>query len=750
MHVHVHAIVYLQCTCIQETISYQNIKYSTNAEYSFRHILLSSEILSERLPAILDTYKDVTFKQMKHVKLIFYGAPRAGKTTLRKQLLRHVKDVELQPCGINEPSTDIAEMCDSIFVQRVAMTNEGNNEWKWTVHKLDDIARTLLLCLDNKLLQDELESSDASIKGSTTKSDEQQKSDEKQKEIPESQNLSQVGAVQVSKQKASDVIHHTKRFKRNQYKDINVKDVFQNAIKNGEWADVVSTLNADKAMFLHIIDGGGQPSFQEIFPLLINGPSVTLLVFKLTDDLETLYKAQYQPKSGSGELKTWEDHYVIKDIIFHALSSSAISEKCKIFLVGTHKDKLDGNESEKKAKIDNISRLLHGWLCQSKAFKYIEAKSTEDVIIGIDNSNKQDIVTVKKKIEDLISQLDSKDIPAPWLVFDIVLHKYSEQNELRRVGKRDCTDIAYICGVKEEIDVVLHYLHDQAGTLLYYSDILELNQDVIIDVQLIFESISKIIIQFFDDNSKHGPNIDHKNLFKQKGQLDASVLLKGVEGCLEKDELLSLLQHRHIISRIEETKFFMPCVLTKIELLYSQSSNSSFLVLFENGYCPVGLFCAATTRLIVAHKWTVNTGESQFRNKINFYCKCSGISYNVIFSAFAAHYEVCVMGEASAEFKHEVKYFIYQRINQVFADICKHMKCPSPSYGFYCPGKTCKCGDVSYPQYQHPAKCEFSYESLEMICCYSDTPIRLTEKHKQWFPPPQVSVTNAWIFKPIR
>ena len=109
----------------------------------------------------MDIYKYVTFKQLRIIKLIFYGTPRAGKTTLRKQLLRLVEGQRLQPCDSIEPSTNIAEMCDPIFVQRIVMTNEESNEWKWSTQKLDDIAKALLLCLDNKLLQSETERSDS-------------------------------------------------------------------------------------------------------------------------------------------------------------------------------------------------------------------------------------------------------------------------------------------------------------------------------------------------------------------------------------------------------------------------------------------------------------------------------------------------------------------------------------------------------------------------------------------------------------
>ena len=67
----------------------------------------------------------------------------------------------MQPGGSNiEPSTNIAEVCGPIFVERIAMTNEGSNEWKWTRQKLDDIAQSLIQCLGNTKLHCDTESND--------------------------------------------------------------------------------------------------------------------------------------------------------------------------------------------------------------------------------------------------------------------------------------------------------------------------------------------------------------------------------------------------------------------------------------------------------------------------------------------------------------------------------------------------------------------------------------------------------------
>ena len=701
------------------------------------------------------------FKQLRMIKLIFYGTPRAGKTTLRKHLLRVVEGIGLQPGGSNiEPSTNIAEVCGPIFVERIAMTNEGSYEWKWTRQKLDDIAQSLIQCLGNTKLHCDTESNDLpeeSLDEYIIQNDVQQNSSlEPQCSVGSRDVGADSAPLQVLTEETRKQFHPSKTIETNEYKkvfttEIDIEELFHNAVETGKWEEVVRALNIDKAMFLQIIDGGGQPSFQEIFPLLISGPSLTVLVFKLTDDLEALHPVQYQPESQQEGQKMWQDTYVVKDIISHALASFALSQNdnslpspCKILLIGTHKDKLEvsqdpqaDKERNKKAQIESIAMKLYGWLHPSKAFESIQVQSMEDFITGTDNFSQHDIMSVKKKIEELILQFESQDVPAPWLVFDFVLHKFAELKKLCKVEKSDCTNIAHVCGITENINGVLDYLHYEAGTLLYYSNIPGLNQYVITDFQLIFVSISKIIIQYFENSTVSGPHLKHKNVFKEKGQFDASVL-RDIEGCLKVDELISLLHHRHIISKVEGTNiYFMPSVLPKDRLSCDVSSKSlSILVLFDHGYCPVGLFCATTIKLIVSHKWELNKGASQFRNKINFYCPYSGKSYNVMFSEFSAHYEVCLMVEALPEVKSK----IYQDMNDVLSTVCKDMKYPSPTYGFYCP-KRCVFSNGSSVHDPHPATCAFNDESQEMKCYYSGTPSDLSMEHKQWFV--QVCATNA-------
>ena len=719
-----------------------NCKLHVHVTFNFSPQYL--DVLS-KLSSILDGYKTITFKELKIAKLIFYGTPRTGKTTLRKKLI----DAE---CITPEPSTHIAETCDPVFVERVIMTGEEDSEWKWTVQGLDDIAKTLLQCLENKLLHSPPPNHQVDIekKNSIKKKVIKRQTSSISLSISNSHHRNDPATCVVSLSEGlTDVIKEDSTIMTSSpirppqltmQSDVNIdiKQLFLNAVKTGKWSEVVSALHVlDKAMLIQIIDGGGQPSFQEIFPLLISGPSVTLLMFKLTDDLLQSYPVHYQPSDRDEVEHKWQDTYVVRDCISHALSSlislrpDSVKSKpndplhSKVLLVGTHRDQLQGSEDQKKAEILQSAQSLLGWLRQSKAFKLISAHSIEDFITDISNFNPEDIIRIRKKIENLISQREPQYIPAPWLVFDFILHKYAKTHMIRKVDIMVCRNIAELCGIKDdEIRVILHYLHHVAGTLLHYPDIPELQHCVITDFQLIFDSISKVIIQYFDKSA----DISDGELFHKKGRFKASVLQK-IDCCLSVSELLALLQYRHIVSQMGKESFFMPSVLPKGKVEPSSADSCSFLVMFEHGYCPVGLFCAATTTLIFAHKWEVNRSE-QFRNRISFVVSMSGNWYTIVFTAFSVHYEVKLVDKAVPP---QIKLEIYKAISEVFGKICKDLEIQPPVYGFYCPG-ACTYDGSTYTQYQHPAKCMFgNSEAKQMKCFYTDTISKLTDEHKMWF-----------------
>ena len=359
------------------------------------------DMLAEKLSTILANYKYITFHGFKIGKLIFYGTPRAGKTTLRKNLVKYTEGM-LYSSDAPEPSTYIAEISDPILVeqvqekdesvQRILAKNEENNEWKWTVQGLDDVAKTLLQSLDIKLSNNEAKQQ----KVLNTRREGMLHNPANVTTGYENVEQPVMTAITASTSGSAEASVHTDVEEPNRQvptlpipigkqneqssRKVDIKQCFLDAITTGRWSEVVSALNIlDKAMLLQVIDGGGQPSFQEIFPLLIGCPAVKLIIFKLTDDLQTPYPAEYQPKHGRAQ--TWHDSgYVVRDFLFQAISSlpdlttTDIPTKIPfdpklLLLVGTHKDELKGSEEMKAREIQKYAESIHDLICQTKEFE---------------------------------------------------------------------------------------------------------------------------------------------------------------------------------------------------------------------------------------------------------------------------------------------------------------------------------------------------------------------------------------------
>ena len=434
---------------------------------------------------------------------------------------------------------------------------------------------------------------------------------------------------------------------------------------------------------------------------------------------------------------------MVKECIFHALSSLASSampdatDKVKnnklrpqVLLVGTYRDELPGSEVDKKAAVERCNGSIIAWVRQTKTFsKTIDlSKNDQKFVTDISNLEPNDIRNIKKKIEAKMLERELQSIQAQLLVFDFILHNHAVTQNIRKVEKKEYEEIALLCGIENiKIDEALNDLHQKVGTLLYYPNIPELKKCVIVDFQLIFDSVSNIIVKHFVDTEVQTSPHD-------KGQFEVSVL-KEIECCLSIEELIALLKHRQVISPLGDDKFFMPSVLTKTETKPADASSCSFLLMFKNGSCPVGLFCAVTSRLIFTDKSTSSSPQwqlkktEQFRNKITFHASLHGRWHTVVFTAFSAHYEVKLLEKDSPS---KLKFEIYTTINKLISNICKDLHFPSPLYGFYCPSD-CEYDGTAYERYQHPAECKFSSESTQMKCHYTDSCSYLSSEQKMWF-----------------
>ena len=104
-----------------------------------------------------------------------------------------------------------------------------------------------------------------------------------------------------------------------------------------------------KSKWHHIIDSGGQPHFQDLFPFLYNNSSsFQLLVMRLTDELDEKLKMCFNVQ-GENSLKNGQrlqltNRQYIEKMCQITASSNPPS---RVMIVGTHKDKLGNNADDK-------------------------------------------------------------------------------------------------------------------------------------------------------------------------------------------------------------------------------------------------------------------------------------------------------------------------------------------------------------------------------------------------------------------
>ena len=338
-------------------------------------------------------------------------------------------------------------------------------------------------------------------------------------------------------------------------------------------------------------DTGGQPEFMDMLPALVMGPSLYLIFCKLIDDLKSRYSISYlDPSTGESTIPV-ESTYTVEEMILQALSAVACcrsspdntlggdisdlnpaaklvqpSSNSVAFIVATHKDKVSKEEIKKfddelKSTITNTSFYKEG---------LVEFAEEDQLVLAVDNKTggKEEVDSIRKFLQDRIRHHFKKiPIPAAWLMFSLCLRK----QVVRMLSLEYCMELAWQFGMSpKETKVALWFLHHYAGVLMYFPDVPELEDTVICDVQIVFDSVTNMIVNTF----KFGKvKRAAREKFRKTGQFsfkDVKEALKEQETRDErldfipfKDIAAALHEHRHIWTkgkspreRAEDIKYF--------------------------------------------------------------------------------------------------------------------------------------------------------------------------------------------------
>ena len=444
----------------------------------------------------------------------------------------------------------------------------------------------------------------------------------------------------------------------------------------------------DGTILMNMVDTGGQPAFLEMLPALTVGPALYLIFFRLNQKLKQRYQIQYVSEDNEN-VQLDDSSYTVEEVIFQALSSIACfscttPKKANMpnpshaaMLIGTHRDLLGSDpETEIKAIDGELRESLRDILETESFLRY---SSHDQLMFAINNmtGDEEELTEVRQRLEDVVKQeFDDFPIPASWLMFNIFLRKMGN----RILSLLQCREIGDRLEVKNT-DEVLWFLHHCVGTLMHFPDIEELKDIVICDPQVVFDSVTDLILNSFKLKRVNKTACDK---FKKTGQFcfkDIQKIAKHSKSeSLPLPKLIKLLEYLNIIAPIkpegpscflstcglplsskispqsgvyqeEKLMYFMPAVLklAKEEELHMELKPTApvpLMVHFKCGFVPVGVFCAAIASLVAQRDtlgWILQErskrkdGHNLCKNKATF--RIDGL-YDVTLISRPRRYEI--------------------------------------------------------------------------------------------------------------
>ena len=630
---------------------------------SYVFLLSAEQENIELLHAVNEVMKKKGKLEQTILQGVFIGPPRNGKSSLMKRLLNQ---------ELPTSSTDVVENITQVTFKKPAMSTANiksdsesdANVFTWSELSFDDEVLALLEALSRNTNFCESEKVPAAEESTTSipQFEEVHTPDPPSEEV-----VQDVGETR------SDIQHtsshtltptHTIGTSASEIPEAKFKthqDIFKESLEKG-WSEAKKYF--ESACTMYLTDTGGQLEFQELLPALVSGPSIFFLVFRLDWDLNTEFEIHYS-HSKKGQSKSYPSKIKLKDALLQSLASIAAMgtfvyegqqmEKLqpKVFFVGTHKDIVNDDE-----KIKLIDKELQDAVKSTSFFRQGLIQMASDdprfprMLLTVDNTSDDDdsgIKQVRRAVERIINQRDFiVRAPPQWLIFSLVLRQTTDQPV---ISYAQCQTLARNCGINdsEELDKALWFLSTRVGLIRYYRNAsLDLRNLVVLDPSIIFRKISKLVIETFTFQNPFVRNPSVCKDFVDKGLFWLCDFEKLTAKCdkelLTPRRLIDLLQHLHIIARIEKdgksSKLFMPCILKSTKSSGSEASRDPnvppLLVCFDCGYCPKGIFPALVAYLLNHSKekgseypWELQE-EEIYKNQVSFTVDCCTVSLKVV------------------------------------------------------------------------------------------------------------------------
>ena len=500
------------------------------------------------------------------LKFLFSGPPRLGKTTALRRLVGEIAD--LMSAGEADrvhASTGAVESGSDVIVKRVSSSTAIVTKAEWCAAKSrTDEARMLFLQLEKIMETEDAPPITTSTSTSTPAADKVAT-----RTMGEATAATPTTTPHQPLEMASEPCPPTPSpSPPPPTADIPlIAELFKKASEQPEF---LKEMQHHFRAFLRMEDTGGQPELMDMLPALTNGPGLYLIFFNLQWNLKKEFKVFYQHSSGKTTTPE-ESKITLEEMLLSTLSSISCSSasanllrgeevnssdmreilkssKSVVYLVGTHKDKVT------EEHISQLDKDLQGIIRGTDFFDkgLVEFCSEGKLIVAMDNMNGgvEEVKAIREMLDTAMERhFKPLRIPAVWLLLNLCL----AQTKKRTASMKSVLELSSQFHMSaEETKVALWFLHHHAGVMMYFPNVFLLQDLVILDTQVVYDSVTSLILRAMSFDNV-GQACSEK--FRETGQFVLEDLVAAMSRILGEDiippeKLIALLEFLHVIAPI--------------------------------------------------------------------------------------------------------------------------------------------------------------------------------------------------------
>ncbi len=601
-----------------------------------------------------------------YAKIIFLGPPERGKTVTRKRMVNEIVNIQQEQC--KEPSTPVIKE-HTYFIKDIHRSTVLVGKKNWVALNdpsqegsvIFNLFRQLLPVPNSKSLfvkacdeeendsiQDKVYSTSSSVGSQSLLANEensegvvvQQRREEKRFLVDSSHSNFHVPLDERPPHELSSELDLKLEMD-------NIWELLKQTIEEGKWDQVSEDLQNMALLYFH--DTGGQSELLEMLPALTIGSALYFFFYRLTDDLDDKFTLCYRQEKGKTSIPVISTATVGENLIStlssiycmstndretsackslvskdecskQELHSELLNSKAAVYIMGTYKDELRDlchTEAELEEKILEVDEKLKSLIIPTDFYKkkIVHYQTDHRLIYPIDNkkANKNDALQLQQFVQDKLHKNFKKlRIPARWLAFSLTLRSLKKSV----LSLKSCIDLGRLHNMSaEDTKMALSFFHLRAGILMYFQEIPELQDIVIVDVQLVFDIVTKLIVNCLELEEDEGSfkadqsrstglfDVSHIHAVCRTKQFPQKLLII----VLTKLNIISSLPHN-------SEQYLMPCLLssltdeelTAMKSEYRNDSIASLLICFNCGFVPIGIFPSLIARLFGLHQSKVS------------------------------------------------------------------------------------------------------------------------------------------------